>query len=70
MDLHDGDVRHAGALVRRFDLKLRAPDALHLAACERLAMTLVTLDRGLAASAAALTVPVIVPAAPHSAGVT
>ncbi len=70
VDLHEPDMRRAGALVRRFDLKLRAPDALHLATCERLGMTLVTLDRRLAAAADALGVPRVVPATPHSAGVT
>ena len=47
--------------VRRFDLKLRAPDALHAAICRRLGMRLVTLDRRLAAAARALGIDVLVP---------
>jgi predicted nucleic acid-binding protein len=48
--------------VRRFDLKLRAPDALHLAICRRLQARLVTLDNNLARAARALDVPCINPA--------
>jgi hypothetical protein len=50
-DIHAVDVRLAAAHVRRFDLALRAPDALHLAIARRLDATLVTLDRRLAAVA-------------------
>lgn len=35
-DLHAADARLAYAYVRRFDLRLRAPDALHLAIARRL----------------------------------
>ena len=42
------DARLAGVYVRRFDLALRAPDALHLAITRRLDATLVTFDRRLA----------------------
>lgn len=42
------------SFLRRFDLKLRAPDALHLAICRRLGATLLTFDTGQAAAAAAL----------------
>ena len=44
--------------VRRFDLALRAPDALHLAIARRLDATLVTLDRRLAAAAGELGIAV------------
>jgi predicted nucleic acid-binding protein len=37
-----------GILVRRFELRLRAPDARHLAICRRTGDTVVTLDRRLA----------------------
>jgi predicted nucleic acid-binding protein len=37
--------------VRRFELMLRAPDALHAAACKRAGHRLVTLDKRLAAAA-------------------
>lgn len=56
------DAREATLLVRRFDLKLRAPDALHLAICRRLQARLVTLDKTLTAAAHALDVPCINPA--------
>jgi uncharacterized protein len=55
------DVRRAGALVRRFDLKLLTPDAIHLAVCERHGLTLATLDRRLAAAAEILGVKCLVP---------
>ena len=63
LDVEGADVRLAGVYVRRFDLMLRAPDALHAAICRRLGLTLVTLDRRLAAAARALGVAVIVPVA-------
>ena len=60
MDAHD--CRLANTYVRRFDLKLRAPDALHAAICRRLELQLATLDRRLAAAARALGINVLVPA--------
>ena len=61
MDAHD--CRLANTYVRRFDLKLRAPDALHAAICRRLQLQLVTLDRRLAAAARELGIAVAVPGA-------
>jgi predicted nucleic acid-binding protein len=63
LDLRAADVRLANIFVRRFDLGLRAPDALHAAICRRMDHTLVTLDRRLAAAAEALGVRVHNPAA-------
>lgn len=60
-DLQASDARLAYVYVRRFDLMLRAPDALHLAMARRLDATLVTLDRRMAHAAAALGVDVDVP---------
>lgn len=60
-EIHAADVRLAGAYVRRFDLALRAPDALHLAIARRLDIVLVTLDRRMAAAARELGVAVEVP---------
>jgi uncharacterized protein len=60
-DLAAHDCRLANTLVRRFDLRLRVPDALHAAICRRLGMRLVTLDRRLAAAARALEIDVLVP---------
>lgn len=56
VDVHASDIRLANAFVRRFDLMLRAPDALHVA--RRLDVTLVTLDRRLAIPARELGVVV------------
>lgn len=56
------DVIEATRFVRRSDLALRAPDAIHIAASHRLEATLVTLDQGMARAAAALGVPCINPA--------
>ncbi len=52
--LQASDVRLAHIFVRRFDLMLRAPDALHAATCRRCDYRLVTMDKRLAAAAEAL----------------
>lgn len=62
-DLEPGDIAAATALVRRFDLKLRAPDALHLAICRRLEARLITLDSTLADAAKTIGVTTINPGA-------
>jgi uncharacterized protein len=51
VDIAVSDTRLAYIFVRRFDLGLRAPDALHLAIARRLDATLVTLDWRLATAA-------------------
>jgi predicted nucleic acid-binding protein len=48
VEVHAADIRLAGAYVRRFELMLRTPDALHLAIARRLDAALVTMDRRLA----------------------
>ncbi|OYQ27083.1 hypothetical protein CHU93_11270 [Sandarakinorhabdus cyanobacteriorum] len=60
--LHDADIGAAADLVRRFALKLRLPDAIHLAVCMRRGLILATLDDLLADAARALGVAHIVPA--------
>jgi hypothetical protein len=62
VDIAASDARLAYIYVRRFDLALRAPDALHLAIARRLDATLVTLDRRLATAARELGVAVEDPA--------
>lgn len=52
--IEDADIEAAANLVRRFDLKLRMPDALHLAICRRKRLMLVTFDQLLAAAAETL----------------
>ena len=58
IDISASDVRLAYAYVRRFDLMLRAPDALHIAIARRLDVALATLDKRLANAARELGVPV------------
>ncbi len=53
------DIRDADRLIRRLDLKLRAPDAIHLAVAARLEATLLTFDAGLADAARVLNRPVL-----------
>jgi uncharacterized protein len=53
-----GDVPLAAALVRRFELKLRTPDALHIVLADRLGAELVTRDDRLARAANTIGVPV------------
>jgi uncharacterized protein len=48
------DVRAATTVVRRFDLALRAPDALHIAICLRSRADLLTYDETQARAAARL----------------
>lgn len=52
------DVREGEALVRRLDLALRAPDAIHVAAARRLRARLATFDDRMTEGAAALGVEV------------
>ncbi len=58
VDFQPSDFRLADIFVRRFDLGLRAPDALHAAVCRRAGHALVTLDARLAAAGEALGVRV------------
>ena len=53
-EFRTADIRLANIFVRRFDLMLRAPDALHAAACQNTNLMLVTMDRRLASAAEAL----------------
>jgi predicted nucleic acid-binding protein len=61
IDIEPSDARLANSYVRRFDLVLRAPDALHAAICRRLDLTLVTLDHRLGKAARELGIEVRVP---------
>ncbi|MHB8530594.1 MAG: type II toxin-antitoxin system VapC family toxin [Caulobacteraceae bacterium] len=57
-DSQGSDIRLAGVFVRRFDLGLRAPDAIHLAICRRGDHRLVSLDARLATASEALGIQV------------
>lgn len=59
----NADIQSAAALVRRFDLKLLMPDAIHAALCARHKLTLVTLDERLAEACEMMGVDVVVPGA-------
>lgn len=52
------DMREATGLVRRFELKLLFPDALHLALCARADAHLITGDHRQAKAADAIRIPV------------
>ncbi len=60
-ELTTGDVAAATAYMRRLDLTLLTPDALHIAIAGRLDATLVTFDRAMAAAARALGMAVAMP---------
>ncbi|QTN20780.1 type II toxin-antitoxin system VapC family toxin [Brevundimonas sp. AJA228-03] len=68
VSLDQGDIAMATDLVRRHNLVLRAPDAIHIAAATRLEATILTLDRGMARAAAALGVPCLNPAEAEAPG--
>ena len=57
-DTRSEDFAEATRLIRRFELALRTPDALHIAIAARLGAKLVTFDVKMAASAKALGVEV------------
>ena len=63
VDIRAADARLAYIYVRRFELGLRAPDALHLAITRRLDATLVTLDGRLAIAARELGIAIEMPTA-------
>ncbi len=50
-EAESADMRVASTFVRRFELGLRAPDALHVAVCHRLGLPLFTFDERQAAAA-------------------
>ena len=54
-----GDILHADGFLRRLDLPLTAPDAIHIAIAQRLGATLVTFDQRMASAARALGIAVV-----------
>ncbi len=58
----DDDLKQATAFVRQLELRLRTPDALHLALCIRHHLDITTFDRGLATAARTLGIKVEMPA--------
>ena len=55
------DIDAADRILRRLDVNLRTPDALHIAVAQRLDATLVTFDQRMAASARVLGMAVATP---------
>ena len=58
---HNRGYRYRRSDLRRLDVNLRTPDAIHIAVTQRVEATLVTFDRGMAAAARALGVAVAIP---------
>jgi predicted nucleic acid-binding protein len=61
VEMSPADVATATTFLRRLDLTLRTPDALHIAIAQRVGATLVTFDTRMADSARALGVAVALP---------
>jgi len=60
-ELTTADIEVADQILRRLDVNLCTPDALHIAIAQRFDATLVTLDRGMASAARALGMAVATP---------
>ena len=58
IEVSPDDVALATSFLRRLDLPLRTPDAIHIAAVQRIGATLVSFDLRMVANARALGVPV------------
>jgi predicted nucleic acid-binding protein len=54
VEISPADIPVATAFLRRLDLPLRTPDAIHIAIAQRLGATLATFDRQMATSARAI----------------
>lgn len=52
--VNNADIALADSFLRRLDLPLRAPDAIHIAMSQRVAESLLTFDKRMAASARSL----------------
>lgn len=61
VEIAPGDVAEAQAYLRRLDLTLLTPDALHIAIAARIGAILVTFDRAMTASARVLGMAVTTP---------
>ena len=59
IEIMPSDIRLAETFLRRLDLRLRTPDALHIAVAQRLNSDLATFDTRMAESAAALGMKVL-----------
>jgi predicted nucleic acid-binding protein len=59
IDVESVDVANAIRLLRRFDLTLRTPDALHIAVTRRIGAQLLTFDRTMSSAARSLGITVL-----------
>ena len=59
VELSPADIVTAGSYLRRLDLTLSAPDAIHIATAQRLGASLLTFDRAMAAAARVLGVTLV-----------
>lgn len=66
--IDQGDIAMATDFVRQPGVSIRAPDAIHIAAAQRVGATILTLDRGMAHAADLLGVPCINPAEADTPG--
>lgn len=60
-EITTADIAAADRILRRLDINLRTPDAIHIAITQRVGATLVTFDNGMAAAARALGMAVATP---------
>jgi uncharacterized protein len=60
-EITTADIGAADRILRRLDINLRTPDAIHIAITQRVGATLVTFDNGMAAAARALGMAVATP---------
>lgn len=67
-EIASADITDATTFIRRPGISLRAPDAIHIAAAQRVGATILTLDRGMARAADLLGVPCINPAEDDAPG--
>ena len=59
VNIESGDILGATRLMRRLDLSLRTPDAIHMALVQRIDCRLLSFDRTLVSAARALGIAVI-----------
>ncbi len=61
IEIDTADIAVASAFLRRLDLPLKTPDAIHIAAAQRIGARLVTFSRQMAASARILGIEAVTP---------
>jgi predicted nucleic acid-binding protein len=59
VEIRPADIAIAQTMLRQLELKLRAPDAIHLAVAQRLKVAIATFDQPMAKAAHMLGIPVV-----------